>query len=119
MSHGFSAVETGPGPGTVAPSAVLLQLSHGFSAAETTTAAMMGTAHFSTLQLSHGFSAVETGQLGERALLGVRASIEPRLLGRGDVEAWENASVEAWELQLSHGFSAVETRFATMNSGRK
>ncbi len=109
-----------------------LQFGHGFGAVETANSGLVIERHGGKLQFGHGFGAVETGNLlaypcaaisfnsatdlGPWKLAGhpptwiaFRASIRPRIWGRGNLKGQAGARLRQRKLQFGHGFGAVET----------
>jgi len=88
-------------------SAKWLQWSHAFSDVETPVARTLRSP-FGWLQWSHAFSDVETIRKSGKAQSQATASMEPRLLRRGNpIET--PFSIITLKLQWSHAFSDVET----------
>jgi len=82
-SHAFSDVETQTARGLFTRNAELLQWSHAFSDVETHGHPVLGEGN-SMLQWSHAFSDVETGLRLTKYQADSGASMEPRLLRRGN-----------------------------------
>src|SRR6185437_11574968 len=104
--HGSKAVEMDSVPMYLRP-AIRLQCGHGSKAVEINQ--MRGDVlPVYMLQCGHGSKAVEIHLVRPRGRGGKRASMRPRLQGRGDDPTGAGLTLDDIELQCGHGSKAVE-----------